>query len=108
MSSWENNVDLRLCTYKRMANTLRIVKYVLKDANRIFLIVKEEFNEKFCLSIECHFQIRCLCIYEKLKYSRLSEKCLSFTDAFFTNVKPNLSNGVIYTLIEQNGSYEIR
>ena len=41
---------------------------------------------------------------------RLSEKCLSFTDTSFitthlyTNVKPNLSNVVIFILIEQNGS----
>lgn len=51
MGSWEHNIDLRLCTYKQMANTLRIIKYVLKDTSWIFLIVKKEFNEKFCLSI---------------------------------------------------------
>ena len=45
---------------------------------------------------------------------RLSGKCLSFTDASFTttylytNVKPKLSNVVIFSLIEQNGSYVIR
>ena len=45
---------------------------------------------------------------------RLSEKCLSFTDTFFTIthlytiMKPNLSNVVIFILIEQNGSYIIR
>ena len=45
---------------------------------------------------------------------RLSEKCLSFIDTSFTtthlytNMKPNLSNVVIFILIEQNGSYLIR
>ena len=44
----------------------------------------------------------------------LSERCLSFTDISFiiarlcTNRKPNLSNVVIFILIEQNGSYVIR
>ena len=45
---------------------------------------------------------------------RSSEKCLSFTDSSFTtmhlctNMKPSLSNVVIFILIEQNGSYVIR
>ena len=44
----------------------------------------------------------------------LSEKCLPFTDTCFTtmhlytNMKPNLSNVVIFILIEQNESYVIR
>ena len=44
----------------------------------------------------------------------LSERCLSFTDTSFitmhlcTNRKPNLSNVVIFILIEQNESYVIR
>ena len=43
-------------------------------------------------------------------YIRFSEKCPSFTDTSFTtmylytNMKPNLSNIVIFILIEQNGS----
>ena len=47
-------------------------------------------------------------------YIRLSEKCLSFADTSFTtmhlytNMKPNLSNVVIFILIEQNGSHVIR
>ena len=45
---------------------------------------------------------------------RLSEKCLSFTDTSFTathlyiNMKPNVSNVVIFILIEQNGPYVTR
>ena len=45
---------------------------------------------------------------------RLSEKCLSFTVPsfttmhFYTNMKRNLSNVVIFILIEQNGSYVTR
>ena len=45
---------------------------------------------------------------------KLPEKCFSFTDASFTtinlytNAKPNLSNVVIFILIEQNESYVIR
>ena len=45
---------------------------------------------------------------------RLSEKCLSFIDTCFTtthlyaNMKPNLSNVMIFILIKQNGSYVIR
>ena len=48
------------------------------------------------------------------QYISLFEKCLSFTDTSFTtthlcrNMKPNLSNVVIFILIEQNGSYVIR
>ena len=48
-----------------------------------------------------------------LRYIRLSEKCLSFIDTSFTtthlytNLKPNLSNVVIFILIEQNESYVI-
>ena len=48
-----------------------------------------------------------------LRYIRLSEKCLSFTDTssttmhLYTNMKPNLSNVVIFILIEQNESYVI-
>ena len=44
----------------------------------------------------------------------LFEKSLSFTDTSFTtmhlytNMKPNLSNVVIFILIEENGSYVIR
>ena len=45
------------------------------------------------------------------RYSiRLSEKCFSFTDPSFAtmhlykNMKPNLSDVVIFILIEQNGS----
>ena len=51
---------------------------------------------------------------ERLYSYRLSEKCLSFTDTSFTtmrlytNVNPNLSNVVIFILIEQNASYVIR
>ena len=53
-------------------------------------------------------------MYNKAINIRLSEKCLSFTDASFTtmnlytNMKLNLSNIVIFILIEQNGSYVIR
>ena len=45
---------------------------------------------------------------------RLSEKCLSLTDTSFTtmhlytNMKPSLSNVLIFILMEQNGSYVIR
>ena len=45
---------------------------------------------------------------------RLSGKCLSFIDSSFTtmylytNMKPNLSNVVIFILIDQNGSCVIR
>ena len=45
---------------------------------------------------------------------RLSGKCLSFTHTSFTtthlytNMKPNPSNVVIFSLVEQNGSYVIR
>ena len=39
----------------------------------------------------------------------LSEKCPSFTTThLYTNMKPNLSNVVIFILIEQNGLYVIR
>ena len=53
-------------------------------------------------------------IREYLPSIRLSAKSLSFTDTSFTtthlytNMKPNLSNVVIFILIEQNGSYVIR
>ena len=48
--------------------------------------------------------------YYHLFIIKLSEKCLSFTDTSFTtthlytNMKPNLSNVVIFSLIDQNGS----
>ena len=48
---------------------------------------------------------------DQITIIRLSEKCLSFTYTSFTttdlytNMKPNLSNVVIFILIKQNGSY---
>ena len=53
-------------------------------------------------------------IYIAIVSIRLSEKFLSFTDTSFTtmhiytNMKLNLSNVVIFILIEQNRSYVIR
>ena len=42
-------------------------------------------------------------------YIRLSGKCLSFTTThLYTKMKHNLSNVMIFILIEQNGSYVIR
>ena len=64
------------------------------------------FKDQGNITNRCFSVARNVILYE-WDTIRLSEKCLSFTDTSFitmhiyTNVKPNLSNDVIFILTEQ-------